>query len=58
MITLYLRVLMIYGSKGDIRFGNSSSDNFDLKRAGMGGSDLPDLKAEFSDAVKGEHSNG
>ena len=34
---------------GDVRFGNSSSDNFDLKRAGMGGSDLPDLKAEFND---------
>ena len=34
---------------GDVRFGNSSSDNFDLNRAGMGGSDLPDLKAEFSD---------
>ena len=29
---------------GDVRFGNSSSDNFDLNRAGMGGSDLPDLK--------------
>ena len=34
---------------GDVRFGNSSSDNFDLNRAGMGGSDLPDLKAEFND---------
>ena len=34
---------------GDVRFGNSSSDNFDLIRAGMGGSDLPDLKAVFSD---------
>tara|TARA_B100000579_G_scaffold417621_1_gene414320 strand:- start:1219 stop:1779 length:561 start_codon:yes stop_codon:yes gene_type:complete len=33
---------------GDVQFGNSSSDNFDLKRAGMGGSDLPDLKQEFS----------
>ena len=32
---------------GDVRFGNSSSDNFDLNRAGMGGSDLPDLKAEY-----------
>jgi len=34
---------------GDVKFGNSSSDDFDLKRAGMGGSDLPDLKEEFSD---------
>ena len=34
---------------GDVKFGNSSSDEFDLKRAGMGGSDLPDLKEEFSD---------
>ena len=33
---------------GDIKFGNSSSTNFDLKRAGMGGSDLPDLNQEFS----------
>jgi len=34
---------------GDVKFGNSSSKNFDLKRAGMGGSDLPDLPAEFND---------
>ena len=34
---------------GDVKFGNSANDNFDLKRAGMGGSDLPDLKEEFSD---------
>ena len=33
---------------GDVKFGNSSSKDFDLRRAGMGGSDLPDLKAEFS----------
>jgi cyclophilin family peptidyl-prolyl cis-trans isomerase len=33
---------------GDVQFGNSSSDKFDLRRAGMGGSDLPDLKQEFS----------
>jgi len=33
---------------GDVKFGNSSSSNFDLKRAGMGGSDLPDLNQEFS----------
>ena len=33
---------------GDVQFGNSDSKEFDLSRAGMGGSDLPDLKAEFS----------
>jgi cyclophilin family peptidyl-prolyl cis-trans isomerase len=33
---------------GDVKFGNSESSNFDLRRAGMGGSDLPDLKQEFS----------
>jgi cyclophilin family peptidyl-prolyl cis-trans isomerase len=33
---------------GDVQFGNSSADTFDLKKAGMGGSDLPDLKEEFS----------
>ena len=34
---------------GDVQFGNSSSDKFDLNRAGTGGSNLPDLPAEFSD---------
>ena len=34
---------------GDVKFGNSSSKDFDLRRAGMGGSDLPDLKSEFND---------
>ena len=34
---------------GDVKFGNSSSNEYDLRRAGMGGSDLPDLKEEFSD---------
>jgi len=33
---------------GDVQFGNSESSNFDLRRAGMGGSDLPDLNQEFS----------
>ena len=33
---------------GDVKFGNSDSKEFDLKRAGMGGSDLPDLNQEFS----------
>ena len=33
---------------GDVKFGNSNNDNFDLNKAGMGGSDLPDLKSEFN----------
>ena len=33
---------------GDVQFGNSEDNNFNLQRAGMGGSDLPDLKAEFN----------
>ena len=33
---------------GDVKFGNSSTNDFDLNRAGMGGSDLPDLKQEFN----------
>ena len=33
---------------GDVKFGNSSAESFDLRRAGMGGSDLPDLKQEFN----------
>ena len=33
---------------GDVKFGNSASDDFNLNRAGMGGSDLPDLKQEFN----------
>ena len=33
---------------GDVQFGNSSNDNFDLRRAGTGNSDLPDLKQEFN----------
>ena len=34
---------------GDVKFGNSSNDDFNLRSAGTGGSDLPDLKEEFSD---------
>jgi cyclophilin family peptidyl-prolyl cis-trans isomerase len=33
---------------GDVKFGNSGSNDFDLRKAGMGGSDLPDLKQEFN----------
>ena len=34
---------------GDVKFGNSNSKDFNLSLAGTGGSDMPDLKAEFSD---------
>ena len=34
---------------GDVKFGNSSSKDFDLRWAGIGGSDLPDLNQEFND---------
>ena len=33
---------------GDVQFGNTKSPDFNLRNAGMGGSDLPNLKAEFS----------
>ena len=36
---------------GDVQFGNSNSANFDIERAGTGGSEYPDLKAEFSSAA-------
>ena len=34
---------------GDVEFGNSSNDSYDINRAGTGGSYLSDIKAEFSD---------
>jgi len=34
---------------GDVKFGNSSSKNYDLGKAGTGASSLDDLKQEFSD---------
>tara|TARA_B100000941_G_scaffold146873_1_gene104225 strand:+ start:150 stop:704 length:555 start_codon:yes stop_codon:yes gene_type:complete len=34
---------------GDVKFGNTNSPDFNLQLAGTGGSDLPDLKAEFTD---------
>ena len=33
---------------GDVEFGNTNKETFDLNRAGTGSSNLPDLKAEFS----------
>ena len=35
---------------GDVKFGNSNLESYDLKLAGTGGSDYPDLKAEFSNS--------
>ena len=34
---------------GDVQFGNSTLESYDIQRAGTGGSKYPDLKAEFSD---------
>ena len=34
---------------GDVKYGNPSNKDYDLRRAGMGGSDMPDLKEEFND---------
>ena len=34
---------------GDVKFGNSNSEHYDLRLVGTGGSNLPNLKAEFSD---------
>ena len=33
---------------GDVKFGNSTNSEFDLNKAGMGGSELPNLKEEFN----------
>ena len=33
---------------GDVEFGNSNSESYDIRRAGTGGSKYLDLKAEFS----------
>ena len=40
---------------GDVKFGNTSSPDFNLSLAGTGGSNLPNLKAEFSDIA---HTRG
>ncbi len=38
---------------GDVEFGNSSNDAFNMSRAGTGGSSLPNIQAEFSDVNHG-----
>ena len=40
---------------GDVKFGNTNSSEFNLSLAGTGGSDLPNLKAEFTDIA---HTRG
>ena len=38
---------------GDVEFGNSSNNSFNMSRAGTGGSSLPNIQAEFSDVNHG-----
>jgi peptidylprolyl isomerase len=38
---------------GDVKFGKQGGASFDANRAGMGGSDKPDLAQEFSDENHG-----
>ena len=40
---------------GDVKFGNTNSPEFNLSLAGTGGSDLPNVKAEFTDIA---HTRG
>jgi len=40
---------------GDVKFGKSNGPDFNLSLAGTGGSDLPNVKAEFTDIA---HSRG
>ena len=40
---------------GDVKFGNSNSKDFNLSLAGTGGSNLPNLKSEFTDIA---HTRG
>ena len=40
---------------GDVKFGNSGTPDFNLALAGTGGSDLPNVKAEFTDIA---HTRG
>ena len=40
---------------GDVKFGNSNSSDFNLALAGTGGSNLPNLKAEFNEIA---HTRG
>ena len=47
--TLAKEDIMILKLKdGDVEYGNSNLETYDIRRAGTGGSEYPDLKAEFS----------
>ena len=51
---VFLRVIDGFMAQtGDVEFGNSNNDKFNMSRAGTGGSNLPDIPAEFSDANHG-----
>ena len=36
---------------GDVKFGNKNNKDYNLQLAGTGGSDLPNVNAEFSDTA-------
>ena len=38
---------------GDVKFGNSTKDSYNIERAGTGGSALPNIEAEFTKANHG-----
>ena len=40
---------------GDVKFGNTNSPDYNLSLAGTGGSNLPNVKAEFTDIA---HTRG
>ena len=40
---------------GDVEYGNSNLETYDIRRVGTGGSEYPDLKAEFSNI---QHERG
>ena len=40
---------------GDVKFGNTKNPNYNLSLAGTGGSELPNVKAEFTDIA---HTRG
>ena len=46
-------IKLIMAQIGDVEFGKWINDNFNLSRAGTGGSNLPDIPAEFSKANHG-----
>ena len=54
-MVFFHRVIDGFMSNWDVKFGNSNSSDFNLSLAGTGGSDLPNLKAEFTDI---SHSRG